>query len=195
MDQEAKTLEFHEVEVKFRIDESKRNEWKLLVESFEEDKEFIYVESDDIYYVKGEEFLRHRFSNPKKDKRAELTYKAKTKDGDNIFRKEVNLRVDANDIETVAAFANSLDFVKNFKISKYVDIYKFQDATLPFYTVIKEDGNRETFLEIEVNEEIIHKLTEDEAWAIIKKYEELLAPLGITHKNRLRKSLFEMYKK
>ena len=196
MDQEqTKTLGFHEVEVKFRVDEGKRNDWKQLVESFDGIKEFIYVESDDIYYVKDEEFLRHRFSNHKKDKRAELTYKAKTKDGDNIIRKEVNVRVDANDVATVKEFCESLGFQRNFKIGKYVDIYKFEDATLPFYTVITEDGKRETFIEIEVDEEKLHGLTEDEAWDIIKKYEEKLAPLEITHKNRLRKSLFEMYRR
>ncbi len=195
MDQELKTLEFYEVEVKFRFDEAKRNDWKQLVESLEGVKDFIYVESDDIYYMKGNEFLRHRFSNFKKDKRAELTYKSKTKKGDNIIRKEVNLRVDASDHATVKEFSGSLGFERNFKISKYVDIYHFEDATLPFYTVISEDGKRETFIEIEVNEDIIHKLTEDEAWSIIKKYEELLSPLGITHKHRLRKSLFEMYRR
>lgn len=194
MGQENKKLEFHEVEVKFRIDEGRRNEWKQLVESIDEEKTFIYVESDDIYYVKDDEFLRYRFSNSKKDKRSELTYKSKTEEDNNIVRKEVNLRVDPSDPETVEAFAESQGFFRNFLIKKYVDIYKFKDATLPFYTVIKEDGSRETFLEIEVNEEIIHTLTEEEAWSIIKKYEELLAPLGITHKNRLKKSLFEMYR-
>ena len=181
--------------MKFKIDEGQRNEWKQLIETFDGLKDFIYVESDDIYYVNGEEFLRYRFSNLKRDKRAELTYKAKTKEGDNIIRKEVNLRVDASDAATVEAFADALGFSRNFKISKYVDIYVFDDVTLPFYTVITEDGKRDTFIEIEVKEELLKELTEDEAWAIIKKYEEMLAPLGITHKNRLKKSLFEMYRK
>lgn len=195
MDQEAKKLAFHEVEVKFRYDEAKRNDWKQLVSKLEGLKKHVYVESDDVYYVKEDEFLRHRFSNSKKDKRAELTYKAKLRDGDNIIRKEVNLKVDANDEATVAAFANELGFHRNFHITKYVDIYKFDDATLPFYTVITEEGKRETFIEIEVSEEIIDKLTEEEAWDIIRKYEELLAPLEITPQKRLKKSLFEMYRR
>ena len=55
--------------------------------------------------------------------------------------------------------------------------------------------NRETqhFVEIELDEEKIHKLTEDQAWAIIRQYEAVLEPLGITYRNRLNKSLFEMY--
>ena len=41
----------------------------------------------------------------------------------------------------------------------------------------------------------IPKMTEEEAWNIIRKYERELAPLGITHRHRLNKSLFEMYVK
>lgn len=195
MDQENKKLEFHEVEVKFRIEEAKLNDWKQLVEKLEGLKEFIYIESDDIYYTKGDEFLRYRFSNSKKDKRAELTYKAKTTEAHNIIRKEINLRVDNNDAATVEAFANSIGYLKNFTIRKYVSIYRFSDAILPFYTVIDETGKRDTFIEIEVNEEKIHQLTEDKCWDIIKRYEAVLAPLGVTASKRLRKSLFEMYRK
>lgn len=196
MDQETdKTLEFHEVEVKFRVEESILNDWKQLVEKFDGLNEFIYVESDDVYYVKGDEFLRHRFSTHKKDKRSELTYKSKTGDNNNIIRKEINLRVDNNTKDTVKEFANCLGFEYDFRIGKYVHIYKFDEVTLPYYTVIDENGKRDTFIEIEVNEDKIHNLTEDECWEIIKKYEGLLAPLGITAQKRLRKSLFEMYRK
>ena len=203
MGQENKTtLEFHEVEVKFRMEGEKLFEWKKLVAELDGLKgDPIYVESDDIYYTKKItdeeefEFVRYRFSNLRKDKRAELTIKSKTKSGDNIVRKETNVRVDNNDKATVESFVNGLGFEYNFRISKMVWIYNFEDATLPFYSVIDENGKVEHFAEIEVNEEKLKELTEDQAWDIIKKYEEILAPLGITHKNRLRKSLFEMYRK
>lgn len=186
-------LKFHEVEVKFRVDEKILNDWKLLVEKIEGLKQHIYTESDDVYYVKGDEFLRYRASN--REKRAELTYKLKTKNGNNIVRQEVNLRVDNNESDLVEKFTNLLGFQKNFIIKKFVQIYKFDDATLPFYTVIDENGKRDTFIEIEVNESKMENLTEDECWNIIRKYEELLAPLGITPQKRLKLSLFEMYKK
>jgi hypothetical protein len=38
-------------------------------------------------------------------------------------------------------------------------------------------------------------LTEDQAWAIIEKYEKILEPVGITAHKRLRRSLWEMYKR
>jgi len=203
---EEKKLEFHEVEVKFRFDEAKLNDWKQLVRSLidKEDfdfKEFIYVDSDDVYFTRPlttdieYEFVRYRYSDNKKDKRAELTTKRKLKDGNNIFRMEKNLRVDHNSAKLVTGFVEDLGFKFNFKIQKFVQIYKFKDATLPFYTVIDESGKRDTFIEIEVDEELLHNMTEDQAWEVIKKYEAVLAPLGVTPQKRLRKSLFEMYKK
>jgi adenylate cyclase class IV len=36
---------------------------------------------------------------------------------------------------------------------------------------------------------------EEEAWAEVVKYDNMLAPLGISAKNRLKKSLFEIFKK
>lgn len=64
-----------------------------------------------------------------------------------------------------------------------------------FYTVKKIGSNnkRKAFIEIELKEETIHKLTLKKAWTIIKKYETILKPLGICKKKRLAKSLQEIY--
>lgn len=204
--EDKKTLGFHEVEVKFRIDESKLNDWKQLLRKYKEEnpseyREFIYVDSDDIYYTKDSdnpdvdyEFVRYRFSD--EEKRAELTTKTKLKDTNNIVRREQNVRVDQNSAETIHEFVtDGLGYKYNFKITKFVSIYVFKDATLPFYTVVDESGKRDTFIEIEVDERLLHKITEEDAWEIISKYEKILEPLGITPRNRLRKSLFEMYRK
>ena len=51
------------------------------------------------------------------------------------------------------------------------------------------------FIEIELDEASIHHLTVDQAMEKIRKYEAILAPIGISHRNRLTKSLFEMYVK
>ncbi len=202
------TLAFHEFEVKFRIDEKLLNDWKHLLRKYAEEnpdnyKDFVYVDSDDIYYTKESsdpsidyEFVRYRFSDDKKDKRAELTTKKKLKDANNIIRIEHNVRVDKNDRDTIEGFITTgLGYEYNFKITKFVSIYIFKDATLPFYTVTDEKGKRDAFVEIEVDERLLHSITEKDAWDIVDKYEKLLAPLGITPRNRLRKSLFEMYKK
>lgn len=189
------TLKGREVEVKFRVDGALVYEFKQLVQALPGLKEFIYLESDDIYHVKGEEFLRHRYDIKNLAGRQEITYKLKQNPNNNINRIETNVRVDGNTIENIEVFCKNLGFERNFKIAKLVHLYVFEDACLPFYTVIDEDSNASHFIEIEVNEELLHSITEDQAFDIIKKYEALLAPLGITARNRLRLSLFEMYRK
>jgi len=189
------TLKFTEFEVKFKVEGDLVYEFKKLVSALPDEKEFIYLESDDIYYVKGEEFIRHRYDIKNLEGRQELTFKKKVNTQNNINRVEVNLRCDGNTIENTAKFCESLGFTKNFKIAKYVHIYRLKDATLPFYTVIDESGQMSHFIEIEVDEELLHSLTEEEAWAVVRKYETILAPLGVTPQKRLRKSLFEMYRK
>jgi adenylate cyclase class IV len=84
----------------------------------------------------------------------------------------------------------------NFKIWKSCHIYEFHNATLVFYTVIEDGSTKENhFIEIEVNEERIHELTEEEAWNVIAGWEAILAPVGVTPQKRLRNSLYDMYHK
>ena len=192
---EEPKLAFVEFEVKFRVEGNLVHDFKKLAQALPDLKEFVYLESDDIYFVKGEEFIRHRFDTKNLAGRQELTYKRKNNANNNINRIENNVRSDGNSLENVAAFCTNLGFKYNFKISKFVHIYRFPDATLPFYTVIDDTGAMSHFMEIEVDEELLKDLTEEQAWAIVKKYETILAPLGITAQKRLRKSLFEMYRK
>lgn len=186
--------EFVEFETKYRIDDPKVLwDFKHLVEAKLGQKDFLYVQSDDIYYVKtADEFIRYRFSET--DKRAELTIKKKTGTGNNIIREETNVRVDDNEFATVENFVKNLGFSFNFRINKQCHIYRADDATLVFYSVRDLDSQKLShFIEIEVKEG--GGFTADESWAIIKKYEAMLAPLGVTPQKRLRKSLYEMYRR
>jgi adenylate cyclase class IV len=187
--------QFVEFETKYRIeDPAKLWDFKHLVENQLGRKDFLYVQSDDCYYVKGEDFIRYRFSDNKKDKRAELTIKRKTGDKNNIIREEVNLRVDNNSFDTVERFIGLQGFEINFRINKQCHIYHGPDCTLVFYSV-RDLGTNELahFIEIEVTEGA--GFTEEESWNIIKKYEAALAPVGVSAQRRSRKSLFEMYKR
>ena len=186
-----------EFETKYRLEGDKVFEFKQLVESIGEPYDFVYVQGPDWYYTKSDgSFLRYRKAENDKSNRAELTMKAKPEGaGHNVIRKEVNLRVDKNKFCTVEEFAKMLGYDFNFKIWKMCHIYKFKDATLVFYTVRDDNGIMTHFVEIELDEDNIHNLTENEAWDIIRKYERILSPIGITHRHRLNKSLFEMYVK
>lgn len=188
------TLALTEFETKYRVEGDLVYAFKLLAAKLEP-KEFLYVESTDIYYVDANgDFARYRTG--KDTPRAEVTWKVKPKDAvNNIKRLEVNWRTDGTPLEAIEAGIELRGFKRNFSIEKYVHIYVYEDVTLPFYTVIDEAGKTAHFIEIEVREDIMHRLTEAEAWEIIKKWEERLAPLGISAQKRLRKSLFELYRK
>lgn len=189
--------QFLEVECKYNADDISRIAFKDLANSLSP-KSFIYVESSDIYYVRGEnEFLRYRMPAENKqsgeENRAELTFKKKHLDQNNWVRTEVNLRVDLNSPALVEAFCEGLGYAKNFSIRKSCDIYFFDDADIVYYSVKDENGKYAHYLEIEANEDI--GMTSEESWDVILKYEKLLLPLGISPQKRKKLSLFEMYKK
>lgn len=192
-----KLLRHTEFETKYKLEGDKVFDFKQTIEKLDEPYEFKYVQGPDWYYTKEDgSFLRYRKAENDKTGRAELTMKTKPEGSShNILRKEVNLRVDKNKFFTIEAFAQMLGYDFNFQIWKMAHIYTFKDATVVFYTVRDDKGDMTHFVEIEVDEESIHKLTEDEAWDIVRKYERILSPLGITHRHRLNKSLYEMYVK
>lgn len=191
-----KKMEKHtEFETKYRLEGDKLFEFKQLIESLDEPYDFTYIQGPDWYYTKDDgSFIRYRKSENDKSGRAELTMKTKpTGSSHNILRKEVNLRVDKNNFCTIEEFIKMLGYNFNFKIWKMCHIYRFKDATVVFYTVRDNSESMTHFIEIEVDEDNIHNITEEEAWNIIRKYERVLMPLGINHRHRLNKSLFEMY--
>lgn len=183
-----------EIEVKFNANGIDRLVFKDLVKSLNP-KDFLYVESTDTYYLKTDnDFLRYRASaENSKSKRAELTFKRKHNENNNIIRTEVNLRVDNNTPQTVQSFAEGLGYVKNFSIWKACDVFYFEDCNIVYYSVKDESNKYNHFIEIEVLEGLPE--TKEQGLEILRKYEKLLEPLNLTYKNRLNKSLFEMYRK
>lgn len=190
--------QYLEIEVKFNADSIDRIKFKDIAKKLNP-KHFIYAESPDIYYTKGEaEFIRYRMPmyntlGRENDKRAELTLKKKHTVNNNIVRTEVNLRVDMNEPDLVNAFCVELGYKKNFVVYKMCDIYIYEDATLVYYTVEDEDGKYASFIEVEASEEA--NFTQEQGWEVVQKYEKFLLPLGITAQNRKKLSLFEMYVK
>jgi predicted adenylyl cyclase CyaB len=186
--------QFLEIETKYDADNINRLEFKLLAQSLNPVR-FLYGEGRDVYYIReGEDFLRHRMPMVNTDDgRSELTFKKKSNDKNNNVRTEVNLRIDLNSNELVAAFCEGIGYKRNFSVYKAFDIYFFEDANIVYYTVIDDFNKIANFCEIEASEDI--GLTQEAAWEIVQKYEKLLAPLGINGQKRLRRSLFEIYRR
>jgi adenylate cyclase class IV len=125
----------------------------------------------------------------------ELTIKRKTQDANNNNRVEVNLPTQGKSTKAVAAFVDLLGYKPNFSIFKTCKIAFLEKVVLVYYVVYDENLNeKQRFIEVEANEKYNWN-SEQEAWDEVLKYEKMLEPLGITPKHRLRKSLFELFKK
>ncbi len=187
-------LEHVEFETKYEVEADLLFEFKSLVQELNP-KKFIYVEGPDTFFTtpgRDDIFARYRRATHGDGKRAEFTVKEKHSKNNNIIRTETNWRVDSTPKEDIIKGAELMGFTFNNEIFKTCHIYNFDDATLVYYSV-EENKKVKNFIEIEVREDL--NITEDEAWGIVKKYEEILAPLGISAQRRKKLSLFEMYRK
>lgn len=214
MESEEKSLEHVEFETKYRVEDHLLIEFKQILEGHTDLKDFIYVEGPDLFFVYPENwftsmpqwdpsgtFIRYRKPSFGLDKgRRQVTWKYKPKDAkNNIQRKEHNWDIGKTPEKVIIEQIQDSGAVFNSSIVKNCHIYQFGDATLVFYTVYDTTFGKpkkaDHFIEIEVCEEKIADMTEDQAWLVIEKYEKVLSPLGINAQKRLRKSLFEMYRK
>lgn len=211
---EEKNLEHIEFETKYRVGDHLQVQFKQIMEAHPDLLNFIYVEGPDSFFTYSDSwfeampqwepsgtFIRYRKPSFGLDKgRRQITWKYKPKGAkNNIQRKEHNWDIGETPEKTILEQLQASGAVFNSSITKNCHIYKFDDATLVFYAVYDTTYGKpekaDYFIEIEVCEEKIASMTEDQAWAVIEKYEEILNPLGITAQKRLKKSLFELYRK
>lgn len=210
-----KTLEHIEFETKYRVEDHQLIEFKQIVDSLAEEKKFIYVEGPDFYWTYPKWWFDNnlewddagtfvRFRKPSyglDNGNRQVTWKYKPKDAKNSIQRiennwDIKDKTDQSVIEKQLQ-CNGLKF--NFSIVKNCHIYILSDATLVFYTVYDTTDGKpkkaDSFVEIEVNEDNMKFTTEDQAWAVINKYEKVLESIGLNAQKRLRKSLFAMYRR
>ncbi len=212
---EEKTLEHIEFETKYRVEGHQLIEFKQIVDGYSEEKKFIYVEGPDYYWThpkwwfdnnpewdENGTFVRFRKPSYGLDNGSrQVTSKYKPKDSRSSVQRIEN-NWDIKDKTEESAIIKELECRGckfNFSIVKNCHIYILNDATLVFYTVYDTTDGKpkkaDDFVEIEVNEENMKNTTEEQAWAVIAKYEKLLEDVGINAQKRMRKSLFAMYKR
>jgi len=185
-------LEFREIEFKYRADNVTLTDFDDAMIKYAPSFEKIEVSSWDIYYSNGTDtFLRLR-----KGSRPELTLK--TKQGtNNINRREINISLQGEQENAISNLCTDLGFIHNFTINKYCAIYNYDLFNTVYYTVyntnMEEIGR---YIEIEFKEEEIERVGIEESLQIMRDVEkEILEPLGITYRNRLNKSLYEIYRR
>lgn len=184
-------MKFKEIETKYDASEVSWSAFVNLVETFKPNKWMMVSSYDDYFINKDNCFIRYRHT----DDRGELTIKKKTIDKNNIERIEVNVPTAGNNLNTITAFTDLLGYTYNFGIYKTCKIAFLDKVVLVYYVVYdKEMKEQRRFIEVEANEEYPWE-SEEVAWNEVIAYEKLLEPLGITSKNRLKKSLFEMFRK
>lgn len=184
-------MKFKEIEFKFGAENISFGDFSDIVESLKPSKHTIVSSYDDFFVNANDEFIRYRHNNNTQ----ELTIKRKTSNYNNVERIEVNMSILPQDFSTINAFVELLGYTHNFRIYKTAKIYWIDNVVICYYIVYDENMyelNR--FIEIEANENMEFN-NELEAWETIRYYEEKLKSIGINSKKRLRKSLFEMYKK
>jgi hypothetical protein len=213
---EIDNVEEHtEFETKYSVEDHQLIQFKQILDGFNEEKTFIYVEGPDLYFTYPTWWFKQnpqwdpegtfaRYRKPSyglDDGRRQVTWKYKPKDSkNNIQRKELNWNLDDSTADTAVLEQMELNCTTfNFSIVKNCHIYKLADATLVFYTVYDTTDGKpkkaECFTEIEIDEETIAQKTEEQCWDIIVKYEALLEPIGVSAKKRLKRSLFKMYRR
>jgi len=182
-----------ELEYKYKADAINLSDFKNLMSSLTVEQT-LEISSPDVYFkslTSEDKFLRYRISSD-----PELTIKIKHKASNNWDRIEVDLPLDVFRIteQIINDFATLIGFERNFQIFKVCFIYKLEQVNYVFYLVF--DENMELlgkFIEVEVNKETIIDI--DSAEATLNEAAAILEPLGLKPQNRLKKSLFEMFRK
>jgi adenylate cyclase class IV len=150
----------------------------------------------DVYYSgdgQNFEFIRLRQSPDF----AELTIKIKNTEKNNQNRFELDLPLLPSKTTNwlMEKFVALFGFKENFRVFKYFDIYWTEKVDIVYYIIYSKDmvevGRR---IEIEARKD--HKFTSAEAaLSEVKAMEQLMSEIGITPQKRMKKSMWEQFKK
>jgi len=147
------------------------------------------------YYYSGDgqnfEFIRFRQGGL-----SELTIKIKNSEKNNNDRFELDLPLSMNISQwMVEKFVSLFGFKENFRVYKYFDIYWFEKVDIVYYTIYNKEmveiGRR---VEIEARKDYPFK-TAEEGMTEVKAMEQAMSEIGITPQKRLKKSMWEMFRK
>jgi adenylate cyclase class IV len=183
---------FHELEYKYKADNVGYLDFKNLMETLDP-KKVIEISSPDTYFKSKDDSKFLRFRN---GLTPELTFKVKIDEANNWDRIEVDLPLDYARInrETASKFATLLGYIENFTIYKSCFVYIMEEVNYVYYIVFDENMKEKgRFVEVEVNKEKVQDL--EQGKALLNDSAEKLKSLGLTPQNRMKKSLFELYRK
>lgn len=191
-----KVLNNRELEFKFSAENIKLTDFIAFATETRKPKESLYVCGYDHFFSSAKDpnmFIRHRVG----DNFNQLTVKRKLTNNNNFLRDEINITLDKDVTEEAAvALAKSMGYEFNRSIFKTAFVYTYSTHVLAYYTVydsnLKELGR---FFEIEMAEDYNWK-SEEAAWEELKSLEyDAGVSLGIKPQGRIKKSLYEQFRK
>lgn len=190
-----KVLNNKELEFKFNAEDIPLTEFVSFAKHLNPLKS-LYVCGYDHFYSSKESpntFIRHRVGQDFN----QLTVKRKLVENNNFLRDEINVSLarDVNE-ETANALAQAMGYEFNTTIFKTVFVYDYEKFTLAYYSVTNQDLKElGRFMEIEMSEDYAWE-TEEQAWELLKELEAGASHyLGIKPQGRIKKSLFEQFRR
>lgn len=187
-------MKYSEVEFKYRADDTLLSDFTTFCESRKPLKFLVASGYDHFYENPADEnrFFRYRVGPDSN----QLTLKCKTTVKNNFVRDEDNVdlakkmtRADAE------SFIGKFGYTYNTSIFKNCFVYQYEWYTLVYYMVystdLKELGR---FVEIEMKETDAWT-SEEQAWNELLILEKLCKTIGAMPQARIKRSLFELFKK
>lgn len=185
-------IQFKEIELKYRADDIALTDFIRFAQDRKPESSLFVCGYDHFYSDGSDSFMRHRIGQDFN----QLTFKSKTVSKNNFIRNETNVML-GKDVtkEEAADLCEKLGYKLNVSIFKTVFVYVYNRYVLSYYVVcspdLKELGR---YVEIEMSEDYPWE-TEEMAWNELVKLEQEAKCLGITPQARMKKSLFEQFRK
>ena len=152
------------------------------------------VSGYDIFYshpADTNSFFRYREGY----REAELTFKKKLSDDNNVMRIEHNLPLAGISVDRAKGFCKDMGYEFNSAIFKINIVYQYPHHAMVYYvcydTRLVELGR---FIEVELSENYNWE-SEDKAKSVLQNIEKHCIQLGLTPLNRVKESLFELFRR
>ncbi len=184
-----------EVEFKYRADDISLEKFTELCKNRGEHK-FVEASGYDHFYShpdNDDRFCRHRIGPDLN----QLTFKRKSVERNNYVRTEHNINLQKQvSRDQVQALCSEFGYKFNVSVFKTCFVYKYDRHTKVYYicydTNMKELGR---FIEIEMSEEHPWESEDQAKQELLELEAKLSEVLSISPQSRMRKSLFELYRK
>ena len=187
-------MTFKEIEFKYRADDISLTDFAAFCNK-QSPASSLVASGYDYFYEKSDcsgSFCRLRVGPDSN----QLTFKRKTQDNNNFVRTEHNIDLTRETTrEQIDALLSEFGYKYNTSLFKNCFIYRYNNYTSVYY-IVYDAGMKELgrFVELEMSETYGWS-SEEEAYGQLVLIEKLCKSVGISPQCRVKRSLFELYKK